>query len=334
MGSSMPDGEGFDDLPDADSFADPEAGSTEKPFDEEPFDAGVEADEDESPEKYIQQLSGKLGQSLRKYTEEAGAPDFDLEKFAINSVLSATNSGEMDQQDQSDIIAKVKSSTTSGTGAKNNDDGASDGADDGAMDDEGGNEEGNEGGDVDGIDLDAIDMEETYTNTVFKEPTLGVKDGGMEENKYIKESIKKMIKASLITEEPQVKPQTLPKVNPSRRAQPYRIIPEQLPDPSPKAEEGKTEIKFLDSSDFTDDGNGISLTFDVDGTRFNGINFLNTGEVVQGPMDNDEPYVYAFQSDVLDNGKQYIVNVSKFGNPENPDKPVFTDGDAPEIEEV
>jgi hypothetical protein len=84
--------------------------SNEMPFEKEPFNAGVEADEDSNPKKFIQQLSGKLGQSLRKYTEEQGQPDFELEKFAVNSVLSATHTGEMDEKDQKDIIKKVKKS--------------------------------------------------------------------------------------------------------------------------------------------------------------------------------------------------------------------------------
>jgi hypothetical protein len=84
--------------------------SDDKPFDDTPFDAGVEADEDEDPEKYIQQLSGKLGTTLRKYTEDKGSPDFDLEKFAINSVISATHTAEMDDEDQKDTIKKIKSS--------------------------------------------------------------------------------------------------------------------------------------------------------------------------------------------------------------------------------
>ena len=69
------------------------------PFDKEPFDAGVEADEDTDPKKFIEQLSGKLGQSLRQYTKDQGQPDFELEKFAINSVISATNSSQMDEED-------------------------------------------------------------------------------------------------------------------------------------------------------------------------------------------------------------------------------------------
>lgn len=81
----------------------------DKPFDDEPFDAGVDADEESDPKKFIEQLTGKLGQSLRKYTEEQGQPDFDLEKFAINSLLAATHTSEMDAEDQKDIINKVKS---------------------------------------------------------------------------------------------------------------------------------------------------------------------------------------------------------------------------------
>lgn len=98
----------IDDAPPADaSFDKPK--SSEKPFDDTPFDAGVEADEESDPKKFIEQLTGKLGQSLRKYNEEQGQPDFELEKFAINSLLSATHTSEMDAEDQKDIISKIKS---------------------------------------------------------------------------------------------------------------------------------------------------------------------------------------------------------------------------------
>jgi len=83
---------------------------SEKPFDDEPFDAGIDADETSDPKKFIQQLTGKLGQSIRKYESEIGQADLELEKFAINSVLSATNTAEMDSEDQKDIIDKVKTS--------------------------------------------------------------------------------------------------------------------------------------------------------------------------------------------------------------------------------
>lgn len=87
-----------------------DTGASDKPFDDEPFDAGVEADEESDPKKFIEQLTGKLGQSLRKYNEDQGQPDFELEKFAVNSLLSATHTGEMDAEDQKDIIKKIKSS--------------------------------------------------------------------------------------------------------------------------------------------------------------------------------------------------------------------------------
>ena len=75
---------------------------------DKPFDAGVEADEASDPKKYIEQLTGKLGQSLRKYNEQQGQPDYELEKFAINSLLSACHTSQMDSEDQNDIIKKVK----------------------------------------------------------------------------------------------------------------------------------------------------------------------------------------------------------------------------------
>jgi hypothetical protein len=80
------------------------------PFEKEPFDAGVEADEETDPKKFIEQLSGKLGQSLRQYTKDQGQPDFELEKFAINSVISATHTAEMDEEDKNDIIKKINKS--------------------------------------------------------------------------------------------------------------------------------------------------------------------------------------------------------------------------------
>lgn len=105
--------------------------SNDKPFDDEPFDAGVEADEDSDPKKFIEQLTGKLGQSLRKYTEEQGQPDFELEKFAINSLLSATHTAEMDSEDKEDIIKKVN---TSGSDGEDNEDTSSDNQDDSSDD--------------------------------------------------------------------------------------------------------------------------------------------------------------------------------------------------------
>jgi len=84
--------------------------ANDMPFEKEPFDAGVEADEETDPKKFIEQLSGKLGQSLRQFTKDNGEPDFELEKFAINSVISATHTAEMDEEDKNDIIKKINKS--------------------------------------------------------------------------------------------------------------------------------------------------------------------------------------------------------------------------------
>jgi len=147
------DDAGFDGLGGSEPAAEP-APADDKPFDDEPFDAGVEADEETDPKKYIEQLTGKLGQSLRKYTEEQGQPDFELEKFAINSLLSATHTSEMDEEDKKDIIKKVNTagnndSENSDMGDSNdssyNSDNGNDGAGSGdSTDSEFGDEQGEE----------------------------------------------------------------------------------------------------------------------------------------------------------------------------------------------
>lgn len=83
------------------------APSSESPLDKEPFDAGIDVDEESDPKKFIEKLSGKIGQSLRDYTKKQGQPDFELEKFAINSLVSATHTSEMDEEDRNDIIKKI-----------------------------------------------------------------------------------------------------------------------------------------------------------------------------------------------------------------------------------
>lgn len=307
----------------------PEDGN-DKPFDDTPFEAGVEADETENPEKYIQQLSGKLGQSLRKYTDDMGQPDYDLEKFAINSVLSATNSGEMDQQDQNDIIEKVKNSSTDGAGGNGADEAGMeepiDGTDDGAIDGA------NDGAPEEELDFSEIDMEEGHNpnpngKTVFQNMTLGVKDGGMEENKYLNlestkkssifvsesKNIKKMIRQTLTespTIEPKTKPTTTPTRTPSRRSKPWTVIPEGVPDPEPKGD--VTPITFVRFTEFTDED--VVITFDVGEARFTEI-FTNTGDTIETPEDYNEPWVYKFESDVLSNGKAYSIGVDFYGNP-------------------
>ena len=106
----------FDDMPEEpaslpdmgmDDMGGEPAPADDKPFDDTPLDTGVEASEDEDPKKFIQQLSGKIGTSLRSYTELNGV-DLELEKFAINSLISATHTDEMDEEDRQDIINKIQ----------------------------------------------------------------------------------------------------------------------------------------------------------------------------------------------------------------------------------
>ena len=66
-------------------------------------------------------MTGKLGQSLRKYTETQGQPDFNLEKFAINSLLSATHTSEMPPNDQEDIVKKVKEAGSNSSSPQSDD---------------------------------------------------------------------------------------------------------------------------------------------------------------------------------------------------------------------
>jgi len=144
----------------------------DKPFDDEPFDAGVAADEKTDPKKYIEQLTGKLGQSLRKYNEEQGQPDFELEKFAINSLLSATHTSEMDEEDKKDIIKKVN---TAGNDESNDSDmGTQDDTDSGEDNNDGTND--SDSGDSGfGTEDDSEDLEEytIYENENFILPGHG-----------------------------------------------------------------------------------------------------------------------------------------------------------------
>ena len=96
----------MDDMP-MDDTAEP---AGDAPFDKTPFDAGVEADEEEDPKKFIEQLAGKIATTLRTFTKDEGQPDFELEKYVINSVIAATHTAEMDEEDRKDIIKKIEDS--------------------------------------------------------------------------------------------------------------------------------------------------------------------------------------------------------------------------------
>lgn len=72
------------------------------------FDAGVEADEEQDPRKYIQQLTGKLSQSLRSYNENNGQIDTDLNKYVAGMIVKQTTE-ELSPEDTEEILNKIKS---------------------------------------------------------------------------------------------------------------------------------------------------------------------------------------------------------------------------------
>lgn len=71
------------------------------------FDAGVEANEETDPKKYIQQLTGKLSQSLRSYNENLPQPDADLDKYVAGMIIKQAIEG-LSPEDANEILNKVK----------------------------------------------------------------------------------------------------------------------------------------------------------------------------------------------------------------------------------
>ena len=99
------------------------------PFDNN-FDAGVEADENEDPENYIKQLTGKLAQKLRSFNKENGQPDESLNKYAAKMVIKAAADG-MSPEGRTELKKAVNT-------AKGSEDDVEDMSSDGS---DGGNEE-------------------------------------------------------------------------------------------------------------------------------------------------------------------------------------------------
>lgn len=85
----------------------PDAGEQQMPSDfDSNFDAGVEADEETDPKRYIQQLTGKLSQSLNSYNNENGEPDVELGKYVLGMLVKQGVKG-MDDNDKKEIIKKI-----------------------------------------------------------------------------------------------------------------------------------------------------------------------------------------------------------------------------------
>lgn len=81
-----------------------EPAGTEEPMETEEDEEDIDIDEEEDPKKYIQKLTGRLGQKLRELSEV----DPKLEKYVINSIISALHIDKMDKKDRIDVIKKFK----------------------------------------------------------------------------------------------------------------------------------------------------------------------------------------------------------------------------------
>lgn len=96
-------GEGDPNMPVMDDGSMPMDG--QNPFDSN-FDPGVEADEEQDPKRFIQQLTGKLSQSLHQYNEGLPQPDADLGKYVAGMIIKQAIEG-LSQEDKAEILDKV-----------------------------------------------------------------------------------------------------------------------------------------------------------------------------------------------------------------------------------
>ena len=74
------------------------------------FDAGVEADEETDPKHYIQQLTGKLSQSLNSFNNEQG-PDAGLSKYVASMIITAACKN-LDDKAKKELIEKINSASS------------------------------------------------------------------------------------------------------------------------------------------------------------------------------------------------------------------------------
>lgn len=144
MGQTMepmggPDDAGMDPNMGSDPSAmggEPDAGM-ENQFDTN-FDAGVEADEETDPKHYIQQLTGKLSQSLNSFNSEQG-PDAGLSKYVASMIISAACKN-LDEKAKKELIEKINNASSDDEEMPD-DDGGMDGGDMGEEQPMGGEEQ-------------------------------------------------------------------------------------------------------------------------------------------------------------------------------------------------
>ena len=87
-----------------DDFGGEEMDMEEPSIDMEEPAMGDEGDDEEDSTKKIQKLTGKIGQAIRELDE----PDAELEKYVINSIISALHLDQFSDEDIEDIISKLE----------------------------------------------------------------------------------------------------------------------------------------------------------------------------------------------------------------------------------
>ena len=106
MGGGMPMGDPNDPMMGG-GMPPMDMGMQQNPYDTN-FDAGVEADENADPKKYIQQLTGKLSQSLRNYNDGQPKADADLNKYVAGMIIKQAIDG-LSPEDVQEVLGNVKS---------------------------------------------------------------------------------------------------------------------------------------------------------------------------------------------------------------------------------
>lgn len=84
-------------------------GNSQSQFDTN-FDAGIDADEDTDPKKYIQQLTGKLSQTLSTYNNENG-DDSELSKYVGKMIVKQAAKG-LDDEGKKELIKAINTSSS------------------------------------------------------------------------------------------------------------------------------------------------------------------------------------------------------------------------------
>ena len=90
------------------------------------FDAGVEADEETDPKRYIQQLTGKLSTTLNSFNNENGEPDEGLCKYVGKMIVKQAAKGldEKGKTDEDDLETEDDMSVEDGNEAPETDNGS------------------------------------------------------------------------------------------------------------------------------------------------------------------------------------------------------------------